>query len=62
MNATPLDNSGSSGSLREYLLRDVLSRAVDNDQTSLQVVLNNIQTYIEIIFHQDYSLDLLLCK
>lgn len=59
-NSTTTNNPGASGSLRESLLRDVLPRAVDNDQTNFQVVLNNMQTYIEIVFHQDYSLDLLL--
>ncbi|KAG7452502.1 uncharacterized protein BT62DRAFT_879722 [Guyanagaster necrorhizus] len=45
--------------LRESLLRDTLPRAVETDQTAFQALLKNLQSYIEVIYHQGYSLDLM---
>lgn len=50
------------GSLRESLLRDTLSRALDSDHLVLQSLLNNIERFVEVVFHQGYSAELLLCK
>ncbi|KAJ7111596.1 hypothetical protein C8R43DRAFT_935944 [Mycena crocata] len=47
-------------SLRDILLRDTLPRAAENDQ--FQTVLNNLQTYIEVVHHQGYGIDLIACK
>ncbi|KAI8998560.1 hypothetical protein BD414DRAFT_519687 [Trametes punicea] len=41
--------------LRDALLRDTLNRAVEGDDDSLQVVLDNINAYVEIVHHTDYS-------
>ncbi|KAJ7219313.1 hypothetical protein GGX14DRAFT_435653 [Mycena pura] len=46
-------------SLRDVLLRDTLLRAPENDHTTIQVVLNNIQTFVEIVHHQRYTTDLM---
>jgi hypothetical protein len=51
-----------SESLRDALLRDSLSRAVDCDKDSFQVVLNNLQQYIAVVHHERYSKDLMLSK
>jgi hypothetical protein len=51
----------SSQSLQELLLRDALLRLVDIDQSSFQVALNNTQSYVDLVFHQGYSADLVLC-
>ncbi|KAJ7109404.1 hypothetical protein C8R44DRAFT_286771 [Mycena epipterygia] len=46
-------------SLRDVLLRDTLSRAAENDHTAFQIVLNNLQTFVEVVHHQGYSSDLM---
>jgi|ERR1700722_2522608 len=48
--------------LRNILLRDILTRAADNDDKSIQFVLNNLQRYIEMVHHEGYSADLMQCK
>ncbi len=48
--------------LRDALLRDTLSRAVEGDDESLQVVVDNINTYIEVVHHAEYTLALMQCK
>ncbi|KAJ7449837.1 hypothetical protein FB451DRAFT_1286715 [Mycena latifolia] len=47
-------------SLRDILLRDTLPRAVENDHTTFQIVLNNLQTFIESVHHQGYNTDLMM--
>ncbi|KAF7338262.1 hypothetical protein MVEN_02051500 [Mycena venus] len=49
----------SAESLRDILLRDTLPRAAENDHTSFQTVLNNIQTFVEVVHHQGYSAELM---
>ncbi|KAJ7774577.1 hypothetical protein DFH07DRAFT_865871 [Mycena maculata] len=46
--------------LRDVLLRDTLPRAVENDHTTFQTVLFNIQTFVEVVHHQGYSSDLMM--
>lgn len=48
--------------LRDALLRDTLSRAVENDMASYQTVINNIAEYVEVVHHTDYSADLMQCE
>ncbi|KAK0197058.1 hypothetical protein F5146DRAFT_1099379 [Armillaria mellea] len=48
-----------STSLRESLLRDTFPRAVETDQAAFQALLKNLQSYIEVVYHQGYSLDLM---
>ncbi|KAK0459777.1 uncharacterized protein EV420DRAFT_1620288 [Desarmillaria tabescens] len=45
--------------LRESLLRDTLPRAVETDQAAFQALLKNLQSFIEVVYHQGYSLDLI---
>ncbi|KAJ7709877.1 hypothetical protein B0H17DRAFT_1029591 [Mycena rosella] len=52
--------SSTPESLRDVLLRDTLPRAVESDHTTLQIVLNNLQTFIETVHHQGYNPDLML--
>ncbi|KAJ6630829.1 hypothetical protein B0H10DRAFT_1938967 [Mycena sp. CBHHK59/15] len=47
-------------SLRDMLLRDSLPRATENDHTTFQNVLNNLQTFVEVVHHQGYSPDLMI--
>ncbi|KAG7092480.1 hypothetical protein E1B28_008832 [Marasmius oreades] len=47
-------------SLREYLLRDTLPRAVESDRHVFQDVLNNLQTYVEDVHHQNYSKEFMM--
>lgn len=54
-------NSSTYLRLRETLLRDALSRCVDNDSDSFQLVVDNIGKYVEIVYHSQFSLDLLQC-
>ncbi|KAK7019346.1 hypothetical protein R3P38DRAFT_2978554 [Favolaschia claudopus] len=49
----------SAESLRDTLLRDTLPRAAENENTTFQIVMNNLHTYIEVIHHQGYSGDLM---
>lgn len=55
-------NPTSPQCLRELLLRDVLGRIVEVDQATFQIMLKNVQTYVDVIFHHGYSIDLMLCK
>ncbi|KAK0210802.1 hypothetical protein DFS33DRAFT_1251098 [Desarmillaria ectypa] len=48
-----------SSNLRESLLRDTLPRAVETDQAAFQALLKNLQSFIEVVYHQGYSLDLM---
>ncbi|KAH8106968.1 hypothetical protein BXZ70DRAFT_1003857 [Cristinia sonorae] len=52
-------NSSTFSRLREALLRDALSRAVENDADAYQLAVENIGKYVEIVYHSNYSLDLL---
>ncbi|KAJ7774854.1 hypothetical protein B0H16DRAFT_1508657 [Mycena metata] len=49
----------SSETLRDVLLRDTFPRAAENDHTTFQIVLGNIQTYVEMVHHQGYSSELM---
>ncbi|KAJ7172445.1 hypothetical protein C8R46DRAFT_894477, partial [Mycena filopes] len=49
----------SSETLRDVLLRDTLPRAAENDHTTFQTVLGNLQTYVEVVNHQGYSSELM---
>ncbi|PIL24081.1 hypothetical protein GSI_13832 [Ganoderma sinense ZZ0214-1] len=42
--------------LRDALLRDTLTRAVEGDDDALQTVIDNVNTYVEVVHHTDYSL------
>ncbi|KAF8636667.1 hypothetical protein AX17_003473 [Amanita inopinata Kibby_2008] len=45
----------TSDDLKNILLHDAMTRAVDADHGSLQVVLDNIAVFIEIVHHDYYS-------
>ncbi len=47
--------------LRERLLRDTLPRAVDTNQADFQTMLNNLLTYVEVVYHQGYSAEMMMC-
>ncbi|KAL0581716.1 hypothetical protein V5O48_000298 [Marasmius crinis-equi] len=59
LDANAKENRGAE-SLREALLRDTLPRAVESDQTVFQAVLNNLEAYIEVVHHQNYSKELMM--
>ncbi|KAI1795782.1 hypothetical protein LXA43DRAFT_1163651 [Ganoderma leucocontextum] len=42
--------------LRDALLRDTLARVVEGDDEALQTVVDNVNTYVEVVHHTDYSL------
>jgi hypothetical protein len=52
----------SAESLRDILLRDTLPRAAENDHITFQIVLNNLQTFVEVVHHQGYSSDHMACQ
>ena len=54
--------SRSPESLRDALLRDTLARAADSDNDSLQTVLNNLLTYVEVVHPQNHSVGLMQCQ
>ena len=43
------------------LLRDTLSRVADIDAASLQTVLQNICSFVEVVHHQGYSFETIVC-
>ena len=45
--------------LGNALLRDTLTRAVDNDLASFQQVLDNLNTFIEVVHHSGFSAELM---
>ncbi|KIY72162.1 hypothetical protein CYLTODRAFT_367962 [Cylindrobasidium torrendii FP15055 ss-10] len=51
--------SAPGPSLKELLLRDTLPRAAETDQGVFAIVLTNIQTFVEVVYHQGYSADLM---
>jgi hypothetical protein len=50
--------ASSPESLRDIILREALSNIADNESKVCQIMLNNINTYIEVAHHQGYSADL----
>ncbi|THG99764.1 hypothetical protein EW026_g2637 [Hermanssonia centrifuga] len=58
--STVLD--GSKENLREILLRDTLSRVIDSDVESYQTAVENLQDYVEIVYHTAYNSDLMQCE
>ena len=48
--------------LREALLRDTLVRAVDNEVDSYQIVIDNIGTFVELVYHQNFTNETMQCK
>ncbi|GAW10310.1 hypothetical protein LENED_012563 [Lentinula edodes] len=50
-------NAKESGSqhLLDTILYDTFRRAVETDQNFFQVMLNNLQTFVEVVHHQNYS-------
>lgn len=53
--------SNPSETLRDLLLRDSLPRISENDQSNLQIALNNLHSYIDAVHHKGYSPDLMHC-
>ena len=49
----------SPENLRDALLREAISNAAENESKVCQIMLNNINTYIEVAHHQGYSADLM---
>ena len=52
----PVTNGDTLGNA---LLRDTLTRAVDNDLASFQQVLDNLNTFIEAVHHSGFSAELM---
>ncbi|KAG6900874.1 hypothetical protein C0993_009992 [Termitomyces sp. T159_Od127] len=53
------NNPTAPQSLSELLLRDVLTRGIDADQINFQNVLNNTRAYVEVVYHESFSSDLM---
>lgn len=51
--------ASSPESLRDALLRDVISNVADNESKVSQIMLDNINTYIQVVHHQGYTADLM---
>jgi hypothetical protein len=56
------DSNPEAESMRDFLLRDTLARASENDYASFQPVINNLQTYIEVVHHENYSTEAMRCN
>jgi len=48
--------------LVSLLWRDTLARAPDCDPGSMQAVINNIGKFVDVVYHTDYSLELVTCE
>ncbi|KZT67735.1 hypothetical protein DAEQUDRAFT_712938 [Daedalea quercina L-15889] len=44
---------------KDVLLRDTMSKSLDNDPDSFQAVVDNICTYVEVVHHTGYSTEML---
>ncbi|KDQ60796.1 hypothetical protein JAAARDRAFT_173016 [Jaapia argillacea MUCL 33604] len=51
--------SPSEETLRDALLRDTFSRAQENDRQHFHIVVQNLYTFVEVVHHQHYSLELI---
>jgi hypothetical protein len=56
------DTNPEAESMRDFLLRDTLARAAENDYASFQPVINNLQTYIEVVHHENYNTEAMRCN
>ncbi|KAI0079929.1 hypothetical protein K474DRAFT_1638767 [Panus rudis PR-1116 ss-1] len=45
--------------IRDALLRDTLPRAVENDQDCYQTVIENLNTFVEVVYRAKYSTELM---
>ena len=43
-------------------MRDTLTRAVEGDDEALQLIIDNVNTYVEVVHHTDYTLALMQCE
>ena len=48
--------------LKDILLRDTMIKSLDNDPESFQGVMDNVCTYVEIVHHNGFSLEMLQGK
>ncbi|KAG6879986.1 hypothetical protein C0992_008579 [Termitomyces sp. T32_za158] len=53
------NNPTAPQSLCELLYRDVLTRGLDTDHVNFQNVLNNTRSYVEIVYHEGFSSELM---
>jgi len=51
--------AANGDTLGNALLRDTLTRAVENDVSSFQQVLDNLNTFIEAVHHSGFSAELM---
>ena len=58
----PVPFGSSTGSIKDVLLHDTLSRLVEGDEDSMQVAVVNVYKFVEHVHHSRYSVDLLKCK
>ncbi|KAJ8700118.1 hypothetical protein PTI98_003174 [Pleurotus ostreatus] len=49
----------STRHLREVLLRDTLMKAIESDRESFQHVLFNLQSYVDVVHHENYTAELM---
>ncbi|KAL0946866.1 hypothetical protein HGRIS_013032 [Hohenbuehelia grisea] len=49
-----------AGPLREVLLRDTLNKAAEGERESFQNVMNNLWSFVDVVYHQGYNLPLVL--
>ncbi|KAH9951250.1 hypothetical protein B0H21DRAFT_272251 [Amylocystis lapponica] len=58
-NAKANKSSTPQVDLRDALLRDTLTRAIENDPDSYQLVIENLRSFVETVHHTGYSADLM---
>lgn len=53
---------GPSESLRDAFLRDAIQNVAEHEPKICQTMLNNINTYVEIVHHEHYTPDMMQGK
>lgn len=48
--------------LVSYLWRDALNRAPECDPASMQLVIENVAKFAEVVYHSDYSHEIITCE
>jgi hypothetical protein len=48
--------------MKKTLLDEVLPKVVEFDRDSFQIALNNLSTYVEVVYREGYSADTVKCE
>lgn len=48
--------------MKKTLLDEVLPKVVEFDRDSFQIALNNLSTYVEVVYREGYAADTVKCE